>query len=951
VRTTRVVLLAFLLALLSPASPALADEIAVPGNGGAFTIEGHGWGHGRGMSQYGAQGAAQQGLTADQITSFYYPGTAKTTLPNSSIRVLIQEDEGIDTQVYAATGLKMTDLTSGATAVLRSGPTRWRAVHDSTGFRIQSLTGAAWSNETVAGHVTFQGPVRFSGPPLVRLALPDGTSRDYRVSVQASYRSATTLYTVAVMGMEDYLRGVVPRESSASWPAASLQAQAIAARSYAAYKRAHVPASQVFDICDTTQCQVFGGTNVYSSGGTKTAQEASTTDDAVAASAGVVRTYNGDPIFAEFSASNGGITVAGNEPYLVEQDDPYDGVTGSSVHSWTATVTAAQIQARFPAVGTLDRLRVTSRQRPASSTYNTWEKQGRVMTVVLEGHDASGNPTSVSTTGAGIYNANSWPGSSTGLRSSFWHVKGAYDARVVATSGAPSLVQSPGQSTGQLAVTMKNTGTQAWNDSVIHLTSATSPGTQDPLVGNSTRPGVFTKNVTDPSNTSTVEVGDTAEFRFDLTADSVSPGSYARSYRLRNGTGGLFGPIVSWRVPVAAPVFSATAGTPVATAPASGDAPPAVFADGRTVVVPKDGTTTVRIPVTNLGNMTWPLGGNVRLGTSNGRSRSSASAGSDWINPARAVALSGSAPVGPNASGQFDLVLHGNGLAPGTTVESFEPVYDGYQWIPGALTTFNVVRTDSASRAAERFYVSPPWSPLNAPTGTGTVRVRLRNIGSSPWTVGQEGLTTTTSSPFATSAWSSKTTPPALSSNLTRPGQTSVYPGELGEWLVPVSAFKVKAGSYSIGFRPVGPDGAYGPTSTLAVNVKDGVFSGSAVSVHPRVSMTSTGTARFWYDVKNTGNVAWPLGAGAPVRSVAWTPGGSPSADRSWLSRARPGTILSNLTRPGATSVAPGETARFYFLLAGNGRSPRTTSEPFGLVWEGWASAALRISVPYTVTG
>ena len=162
-RTTRVVLLAFLLALLSPASPALADEIAVPGNGGAFTIEGHGWGHGRGMSQYGAQGAAQQGLTADQITSFYYPGTAKTTLPNSSIRVLIQEDEGIDTQVYAATGLKMTDLTSGATAVLRSGPTRWRAVHDSTGFRIQSLTGAAWSNETVAGHVTFQGPVRFSG--------------------------------------------------------------------------------------------------------------------------------------------------------------------------------------------------------------------------------------------------------------------------------------------------------------------------------------------------------------------------------------------------------------------------------------------------------------------------------------------------------------------------------------------------------------------------------------------------------------------------------------------------------------------------------------------------------------------------------------------------------------------------------------------------------------------
>jgi hypothetical protein len=349
--------------------------------------------------------------------------------------------------------------------------------------------------------------------------------------------------------------------------------------------------------------------------------------------------------------------------------------------------------------------------------------------------------------------------------------------------------------------------------------------------------------------------------------------------------------------------------------------------------------------------MTWPLGGNVRLGTSSGRSRSSASAGSDWINPARAVALSGSAPVGPNGSGWFDLSLHGNGRSPGTTVESFEPVYDGYQWIPGALTTLTVVRTDSASRNAERFYVSPAWSPLNAPTGTGTIRVRLRNVGSSPWTVGQEGLTTTTDSPFATPAWSSRSRPPALSSNLTRPGQTAVYPGELGEWLVPVSAFKVKAGSYSLGFRPVGPDGAYGPTSTVAVNVKDGVFAGSAVSVHPRVSMTSTGTARFWFDVKNTGNVAWPIGTGAAVRSVAWTPGGSPSADPSWLSRARPGTILSNLTTPGATSVAPGQVARFYFLLNGNGRSARTTSEPFGIVWEGWASASLRVTVPYTVTG
>ena len=943
-KTAVLAVLASLAAAMLVPTSARADEVSAPASDGSFAIEGHGWGHGRGMSQYGAQGAAELNKTADQITAFYYPHTAKTVLANTPIRVLLQEDEGTDLQVYPATGLKVTDTASGATTTLPSGPTRWRSTHDSTGFRIASLTGSTWTTFTLAGHTTFQGPVRFSGPSLIRVALPGGGSRDYRTSVQASYRTATTVYSVAVMSMEDYLFGVVPRESSSSWPAAALQAQAIAARSYAAYKRAHAPSNQVFDICDTTQCQVFGGTNSYSSSGTKTAQEATSTNDAVKASSGVVRTYNGEAIFAEFSASNGGWTVAGDVPYLVAQQDDWDGVTGSAVHSWTATLTADQLEARFPAVGTLDRLRVTARD-------GNGEWGGRVQTVVLEGHDSSGKPTSVSTTGAGVYNAHSWPGSSTGLRSVWWHVKGNLNAQLVARSGAPSLVQSPGQSTGQLAVQMKNTGTQSWPVSGIHLTSATAPGTQDPLVGNSTRPGVFSKNLSDPANTTTVNVGQTAEFRFDLTADGVNPGTYNRSYRMRYSTGGLFGPAVSWTVPVAAPVFKAQAGTPTTTTSASGSAPPAVFADGRTVVVPRAGSTTVRIPSTNLGNITWPLGGNVRLATSNARNRSSVSSGTDWDDATRPARLKGSDPVGPNASGHYDLVLHGNNKPAGTTVESFEPVWDGEHWLDGAVTTLTVVRTDPASRAAERFYASPKQTLLNGPMGTVTVRVRLRNIGSSPWTVGTEGLTTTSASPFRTSAWPSASRAPALSSNLSRPGQSAVYPGELGEWLVPLSAFKVPAGSYSVGFRPVSPSGTYGPTSTVPVTVREAVFSGQVVSVHPQVTMSSDGTARTWYDVKNTGNVTWAINPSSYVRSASLTSGGSPSADGSWLSPLRPGVILSNLSRSGGTYVAPGETARFFFLLAGNGRAAQVRSEPFGIVWEGWKTASLRVTLSYRITG
>ena len=57
--------------------------------GGAWRVAGKGFGHGRGMSQWGSQGAALRGLTGSQILAFYYPGTMTTTVPSAPIRVLI----------------------------------------------------------------------------------------------------------------------------------------------------------------------------------------------------------------------------------------------------------------------------------------------------------------------------------------------------------------------------------------------------------------------------------------------------------------------------------------------------------------------------------------------------------------------------------------------------------------------------------------------------------------------------------------------------------------------------------------------------------------------------------------------------------------------------------------------------------------------------------------------
>src|SRR3954469_10826810 len=131
------------------ASPASAEQVYERPASGVFSVLGHGWGHGHGLSQWGAQGAASLGIGADEITSTYYPGTAKAVLPDAPIRVLLQADDGRDTQVYAASGLKVTDVATGTTETLPAGPTRWRATVDAAGLHLSSLTGSTWTTYTL----------------------------------------------------------------------------------------------------------------------------------------------------------------------------------------------------------------------------------------------------------------------------------------------------------------------------------------------------------------------------------------------------------------------------------------------------------------------------------------------------------------------------------------------------------------------------------------------------------------------------------------------------------------------------------------------------------------------------------------------------------------------------------------------------------------------------------
>ena len=331
-----VAVLTLALAASLVAAPAHAQSWTVPSSA-AITIKGHGYGHGHGMSQYGAQGAAKQGLTATQIAEFYYPGT-EWGKAAGRIRVLISGDTTDDLVVLAGDGLTLRS-SAGPEVLPDNGATRWRFLDGQV----------SWFDGTWHKYAAVDGDAGFSvaGAP-VSLVTPGGV-KDYRGQVWSRVDDGDRV-TVDTLGMASYLRGVVPLEMPALWEPAAVQAQTIAARTYAAYERAH-PRSDVYDICDTWSCQVYGGQSA----------EHPASDAAVSAVGRAILTYDDEPAFTQFASSSGGWTSAGSVPYLVAKADPYDAYAGNPVHDWSVKVTDKTLERAWPAIGNLRRIVVAKR--------------------------------------------------------------------------------------------------------------------------------------------------------------------------------------------------------------------------------------------------------------------------------------------------------------------------------------------------------------------------------------------------------------------------------------------------------------------------------------------------------------------------------------------------------------------------------------------------------------
>jgi stage II sporulation protein D len=271
-------------------------------------LEGHGLGHGIGLSQWGAEERAAAGETLSEILSFYYPhtmlvqGGSSATAP---VRVLVAE-----------------------APVLKVGSWGSYTASDSHG-RLATLNGMTRASLDAFGTTNLTFPLQLTplGQPLRVGGLP------YAGTVRI-VRRGQTLLAINDVPVEDYVRGVVSTENPAYWPAEALQAQAVAARSYVtSHRRAHAP----FDVFSDDRSQNYRGL----------ARNFPTAQRAVLATAGQVLEFHGRIADAMFSASNGGLTGDGKKPYLVTRPDPFD--ARSPAANWgPVTISAARLAAVFP---------------------------------------------------------------------------------------------------------------------------------------------------------------------------------------------------------------------------------------------------------------------------------------------------------------------------------------------------------------------------------------------------------------------------------------------------------------------------------------------------------------------------------------------------------------------------------------------------------------------------
>src|SRR3954451_13993484 len=317
------VILAVALALAAPATAATK-----------LVVTGHGWGHGVGMSQWGAYGYARHGWSFDKILAHYYPGTTLADAPVSHIRVLLATAQP-RVPVACAGTLKVSDATGHTYALPPGTYTVNAALKLPVGRKHVHVAGKRHAHHESFATVPVKRPLH---SPLV-FDCPSAPltwkGRPYH-GLLVVRRGGKRLSVVNSVALDDYVRGVVAGEMPHNWNLQALEAQAVAARSYAL---ATLHPNKHFDLFSDTRSQVYGGI----------AYETPGTNFAVQRTANKVLTWHGHIATTFFFSTSGGRTAdvrevwpqLGDIPYLRSVVDPYDG--SSPHHDWQVVLPASKL--------------------------------------------------------------------------------------------------------------------------------------------------------------------------------------------------------------------------------------------------------------------------------------------------------------------------------------------------------------------------------------------------------------------------------------------------------------------------------------------------------------------------------------------------------------------------------------------------------------------------------
>jgi stage II sporulation protein D len=313
---------------------ALLVALALPGAASAakWVVKGRGWGHGVGMSQYGAYGLAEHGRGYRKIIHHYYRNTKIGQAGSSSIKVLL--GSGSD-----AVSFRKARAACGKRLRRRRG---YRFKRSGSDVILQRAGGGRFANCGRSGIASGGGSVRI------------GDKGVYRGKLKAKV-SDGGLLVINPVGLQAYVKGVVPNEVPSSWPKAALQAQAVAARSYALATSGEGD----FDVYDDIRSQVYGGKDSETERTNRAAKR--TSGEVVRHGKQVATTYFFSTSGGQTESVENGFPGASPAGYLKSVSDPYDGA--SPYHTWKVSFSQDEIESKLSGhfSGRLRKIRVLER--------------------------------------------------------------------------------------------------------------------------------------------------------------------------------------------------------------------------------------------------------------------------------------------------------------------------------------------------------------------------------------------------------------------------------------------------------------------------------------------------------------------------------------------------------------------------------------------------------------